>query len=129
MPAGLIVLELSIVLGFVHIILASHAASLQRGYRWTASARDEAVPPLAGIAGRLDRASRNFAETFPLFATASIAAYLTGATGTLALWGAFLYLGGRIVYLLLYVAGVFLLRSLVWNVATLGIFLILAASW
>lgn len=30
----------SVVLGVVHIVLASHSASLQRGYRWTASARD-----------------------------------------------------------------------------------------
>ena len=36
-------LALSIVLGFVHVVLASHAASLQRSYVWTASARDEPV--------------------------------------------------------------------------------------
>src|SRR5262249_52235407 len=46
----------SVVLGFVHIVAASHAASLQRGYRWTASARDQGVAPLTGVAGRLDRA-------------------------------------------------------------------------
>jgi hypothetical protein len=44
---------------------ASHAASLQRGYRRTASARDQEVAPLTGVAGRLDRALRNFSETFP----------------------------------------------------------------
>jgi uncharacterized MAPEG superfamily protein len=27
-------------LGLAHIVLASHAASLQRGYRWTAGPRD-----------------------------------------------------------------------------------------
>jgi uncharacterized MAPEG superfamily protein len=48
-------LALSIVLGLTQILLASHAASLQRGYTWTASARDEAVPTLTGLAGRLDR--------------------------------------------------------------------------
>jgi uncharacterized MAPEG superfamily protein len=87
------------------------------------------VPPLAGIAGRLERASRNFSETFPLFAAASLIAHFAGAAGTLALWGGSLYLGGRIAYLLLYAAGVFLLRSLAWNIATLGIFLTLAAPW
>jgi hypothetical protein len=49
---------LSVVLGLVQIVLASHAASLQRGYLWTAGSRDETVPPLTGIAGRLERALR-----------------------------------------------------------------------
>jgi uncharacterized MAPEG superfamily protein len=44
-------LTLSVVLGIVQIIAASHAASLQRGYRWTASPRDEKVEPLRGVAG------------------------------------------------------------------------------
>jgi uncharacterized MAPEG superfamily protein len=46
MTVELKMLALSIVLGLVHIVLASHAASLQRGYVWTASSRDEAVPAL-----------------------------------------------------------------------------------
>jgi hypothetical protein len=53
-------LTLSVVLGIVQIVAVSHAASLQRGYRWTASPRDEKVPPLRGVAGRLERALRNF---------------------------------------------------------------------
>src|SRR5262245_2623038 len=32
-----------------------------------ASSRDDAVPALAGLAGRLERALRNFVETLPLF--------------------------------------------------------------
>ena len=42
-----------------------------------------------------------------------------GATGVQ------LYFGARVAYLALYAAGVFLLRSLVWNAATLGIALVL----
>jgi uncharacterized MAPEG superfamily protein len=53
MQIELYVLCLAVLLGFVHIVLASHAASLQRGYRWTAGARDELLPPLtATVAGR-----------------------------------------------------------------------------
>jgi uncharacterized MAPEG superfamily protein len=63
----------SVVLGIVQIVAASHAASLQRGYRWTASPRDEKVEPLRGVAGRLERALRNFLETFLLFAAADLA--------------------------------------------------------
>lgn len=115
-------------LGLVHIVLASHFASRQRGYRWTAGARDAPVPPLTGVAGRLSRASANFGETFPLFIAAILMVQLTGAHDWRTMWGAALYLGARIVYLPLYAAGVFLVRSLIWNVAIVGIaFLIWAA--
>ena len=127
MGVELRMLTLSVVLGIVQIIAASHAASLQRGYRWTASPRDEQVEPLRGVAGRLDRALRNYVETFPLFAAVVLAAHVTDTHDVLTEWGARLYFWGRLVYVLLYAAGVPLIRSLVWNVATIGIGLIVAA--
>jgi hypothetical protein len=39
MTLELKLLALSIVLGLVQIVLGSHAASLQRGYAWSASSR------------------------------------------------------------------------------------------
>jgi uncharacterized MAPEG superfamily protein len=122
------ILALAVVLGFVHIVLASHAGSLQRGYRWTAGARDEPGLPLTGVAGRLERASRNFQETFPFFAAAVLIVVLAGRTNAFSLWGAYLYLGARVAYLIAYASGVFLVRSLIWNVAAVGIFLILFAA-
>jgi hypothetical protein len=71
-------LGLSVALGFIHVIAASHSASLQRGYRWTASARDEPLPPLIGMAGRLARALTNFCETFPFFAALAVAVVVGG---------------------------------------------------
>ena len=117
----------AIVLGFVHLIAASHAASLQRGYRWTAGARDGSLLPLTGVAGRLARASANFAETFPYFAALVLAVEVTGQRDAYSYWGVVLYVGARIAYLPLYAFGVFLVRSLVWNVATAGIVLLLVA--
>ena len=125
MNCELYLLGASVVLGFVHIVLAAHAASLQRSYRWAAGARDEALPPLTGVAGRLARASANFNETFVFFAALVLAGQLAGAHGTLACWGAALYFAGRLMYLPLYAFGVFLVRSLAWNVATAGIFVLL----
>ena len=127
MTIELYALCLSVVVGLVHIVLASQAASLQRGYRWAASARDEPLPPLTGIAGRLARALDNFLETFPFFAALVLAAHVTGSSGALSKWGVILYLIGRSVYLPLYAFGIYLVRSLVWNVATAGILLLLAS--
>jgi uncharacterized MAPEG superfamily protein len=125
MTFELCVLALSVVLGLVQIVLASHAASLQRGYRWTAGSRDDATPPLTGVAGRLERALRNFVETFPLFAAVVLIAHITNIHSWMTEWGVQLYFGARVAYLVLYAAGIFLLRSLVWNVAALGIAMIL----
>src|SRR5829696_8996618 len=58
MSFELAMLAASCVLCLVQIVISSHAASLQRGYRWTASSRDVEAPPL--------RALRNFLETFPV---------------------------------------------------------------
>ena len=127
MTVELWILTLSVVLGIVQIVASSHAASLQRGYRWTAGPRDEQAPPLRGVAGRLDRALRNFMETFPLFAAVVLAAHVSDTHGALTVWGAYLYFWARVVYVFLYAAGIPLIRSLVWNVATFGIFLFVVA--
>jgi uncharacterized MAPEG superfamily protein len=125
MTIELKMLALSIVLCLVQIVLAAHTASLQRGYLWAASARDEPRPALTGVAGRLDRALRNFLETFPLFAAAVLMAHAAGRHSWMTEWGAQLYFWARVAYVGLYAAGVFLVRSLVWNVAVLGIALVL----
>jgi uncharacterized MAPEG superfamily protein len=127
MTIELRMLAFSIILGIVQIVLAAHAASRQRGYLWAASARDEPRPALTGVAGRLDRALRNFLETFPFFAAAVLMAHAAGRHDWMTEWGVQLYFWGRVAYVGLYAAGVFLVRSLVWNVALLGIALLLLA--
>jgi uncharacterized MAPEG superfamily protein len=117
MSFELAMLAASCMLCLVQIVISSHAASLQRGYRWTASSRDAEVPPLTGVAGRLERALRNFLETFPVFVAAVILVDVLGRGSALGEWGAGLYFSARLVYLLLYAAGIPLRRSLVWNVA------------
>ncbi len=120
-------LTFSVLLGIVQIVAASHSASLQRGYRWSSSPRDGEVPPLRGAAERLDRALRNFVETFPLFAAAVLSAHVLDVHNVLTEWGARLYFWARVAYVPLYAAGVPLIRSLVWNAATIGIVLLVAA--
>jgi uncharacterized MAPEG superfamily protein len=120
-------LGLAVLLGLGQIVAASHAASLQRGYRWTAGPRDGPAQPLRGVAGRLERALRNFLETFPLFAAAVLAAHVLEIHNALTEWGARLYFWARVAYVPLYAAGVPVVRSLVWNVATLGIVLFVVA--
>ncbi|HEX2257699.1 MAG TPA: MAPEG family protein [Afifellaceae bacterium] len=127
MTVELQLLAASAFLGLVHIILAAQAANLQRGFRWGGGPRDEAEAPLAGIGGRLERAQRNFLETFPLFAAAVLVAHAAGEESWMTALGAHLYFWARLAYVPAYVSGVFLVRSLIWNVATVGILLVLIA--
>jgi uncharacterized MAPEG superfamily protein len=124
MATDLVYVALSIGLGIVQIVAASHAASWVRGYAWSASARDAVLPPLEGVAGRLARAVTNYGETFPFFLAAVVLVHQTGRAGTATDIGAALYFWARVAYVILYALGVPLVRSLVWNVALAGIAII-----
>lgn len=125
MSLELQMLGYSALLGFVQIILASHTASFQRGYSWTAGSREETVAPLTGSANRFARALANFLETFPLFAALVLAAHVASREGSLTFWGVQLYFWARLAYIPLY--GVRVVRSLAWNVAAAGIILVAVA--
>jgi uncharacterized MAPEG superfamily protein len=127
MTIELLMLALSVVLGFVHIIVSAIATTGQYGSKWNLSARDDQMPPLQGIAGRLQRALHNFLETFPLFAVAVLIADATNRHGWMAVWGSQIYFSARVLYLPIYAAGIPVVRTLVWTVASLGIAMVLLA--
>jgi uncharacterized MAPEG superfamily protein len=128
MAPELTLLATSVVLGLVHLVAASHLISFQRGYRWTASDREEPGSAAAGLASRVDQATTNFWETFPFFAAVVLAAHITNFHTSLTLWGAHLYFWGRLGYLLAAALGYGLIRSvLCWNTALVGILLFVIA--
>ena len=71
-------LAATVILGLLHLIIDSHLISFQLGYRWTAGSREQPVPPLHGVANRVDQAYTNFMETFPFFVAVVLAAHLAG---------------------------------------------------
>src|ERR1700754_488588 len=109
----------AVALGLVQLHWAAFAARAQQGYAWGAGARDE-PRALSGVAARLDRAFKNYLETFPLFAAAVLVAAYASKLGPLTLWGSVMYLAGRTAYVPLYAAGTPYVRTLVWQVATIG---------
>jgi len=120
MTFDLWILMAATLLGLVHLSLASFLYKAQEGNAYTAGPRDD-ERPRTGAAGRLDRAQRNFLETFPLFAACVLVVHVSGTAGSLSFWGGVLYLAGRIAYLPLYAFGVPWLRTFSWNIATLGL--------
>ena len=125
-PAEILLLAASVLLVVAQIVLAAQLANGQYGLEWAASARDETPQPPKPLVGRAQRALSNLLETYPLFVAAVLAVGVTRRFDLWSLIGVHIYLWSRIAYLGLYLAGVPLLRSLVWNVALAGIFIVLA---
>lgn len=91
------------------------------GVEFAATARDE-KPPESALLGRAERALRNFNETYVPFVVMLLVAHLADRNDPVVFWGAMLWFAGRLAYLPLYLFGVFMVRSLVWCVIGLGLF-------
>jgi uncharacterized MAPEG superfamily protein len=117
----------SVALGIVHLLAAVLASVGARGMPWALGPRDDPAADSGKIGGRLERAYKNFLETFPLFAAAVLVEASFGHGSGLAALGAQLYFWGRVAFLPIYALGLPVVRTLVWTVALAGIVLVLAA--
>lgn len=127
MPIELKMLAWSVALGLVHVLLGAALVTRQRGLAWNVGARDATLPPPTGVAARVDRALRNFLETFPFFAAAALAVVVLdrGDAGTAL--GAQCYFWARLAYVPVYAAGIPYLRTLIWAVSIWGLLQLLWA--
>jgi uncharacterized MAPEG superfamily protein len=98
-------------------------------YRWkhgvmfAQTARDKTPGEDGVLLGRAQRALSNFLETWPIFIILALAAHLATPGDALVLGGAITWFCSRILYLPLYLGGVFLVRSLVWFAGAIGLLL------
>jgi len=109
----------------VHIFAAVHLKTKQYGRDWNVGARDQALPPLNPVAGRLARAQANFQETFPIAIVALLGVAIAGRTSSWTALGGWIWLGERIIYLPLYGFGVPVLRTLVFIISLIGLGMVL----
>ena len=127
MTVELKILVWTLVLAFVQILLFDFARTGQYGLKWNTGPRDETMPALSPVAGRLSRAQYNLYETLPLFIGAVLVAHLAGRENAITAMGAQVYFWGRVGYVPLYAFGVRMLRSIVWLVSTAGLLAIFYA--
>jgi uncharacterized MAPEG superfamily protein len=113
----------SAVLAIVQMLIAAVAANRQLGTPVLVGNR-EAVPALTGWAGRAQRAHLNMLESLAIFAIFVIVAQLTGRANASTALGATLFFWARLIYAVVYVAGIPWLRTLVWVVSFAGIILV-----
>ena len=117
----------AIVLGLAQLMLGATLSTQQRGLGWNAGARDGDPKPLTGVAARMDRALKNFLETFGFFAAAVLAVVFAQKTSAHTALGAQLYLAARVAYVPAYAAGIPYLRTLIWAVSLAGLLMVLLA--
>lgn len=127
LSAELTVLCLGCILAVIHIGVAGSARTRQYGREWNMGARDEALPPLEPVPGRLLRAQANFFETFPVVVAVLLMVEVTGANNAVTAAGAILWLVARVIYLPLYWRGIPKVRTPVWLASLAGIVTILGA--
>ncbi|WID99411.1 MAPEG family protein [Bosea vestrisii] len=118
----------SVVLLLVHIGVQAITVTREFGSTWNAGPRDEELRPKGVLAGRAERALRNYLETFPAFGILALTLAAMERVDGLGLLGALLWLVARIVYLPLYLAGIPYWRSLVWSAAAVGLLLMVVRT-
>ena len=115
-------LAYSAVLGWVMVM----AAAALGGELWTAggwrySLGNRAEPrDKTSLAGRADRAAKNMLENLVLFAPLVAAAHFAGSHNKLVVVGANVFFWARVAYWPVYLAGIPVLRTLIWGVGVAG---------
>src|SRR6185295_680661 len=123
MKPELMLLAWAVVLTLVQMLVAASGAASQYGVMPLFGNR-EGLAPLAGWAGRAQRAHRNMLENLVLFAALVLIATVAGKTNSTTLLGAQLFFWGRAAYAVIYLAGIPYLRTAAWLVSIVGLVLI-----
>jgi uncharacterized MAPEG superfamily protein len=111
----------SVVLLVFHVLLQAHLSNRDRGPEFNAGPRDSERKLKSPLAGRADRASKNFRETYPAFVGLALSLAIMAPNSAWGHAGALLWFVARIVYIPLYLWGIPYIRSAVWSVAMLGL--------
>lgn len=121
MPIEITILGWGAVLLLVHIFAAAHVKTKQYGTNWNMGARDEALPPLNPVAGRLSRAQANFQETLPIAIIALLGVVVADRASEWTAIGGWVWLGARVAYLPVYGLGIPKVRTLIFLVSLIGL--------
>ena len=112
-------------LAMAQIGMQSIATVMQAGGAWVAGPRDNHFE-VTGMTGRIVRAHRNLLEIIPQFFAAIFIVHLADVNAVLTVVGAWTFLIARILYVPAYLWAPMGDRPIFWQVAQLGILIILA---
>jgi len=114
----------AVILLIAHIFLQATLSDLSKGIGWALGPQDEAREQNV-IAGRVQRALRNYLENLPAFAALALVLAVTErGTETTAL-GAAIWFWARVAYIPAFASGLPLVRSVAWFVSLGGLALMI----
>ena len=123
MSSELTMLVWSVALTFVQMLVAAAGANFAVGLPTLAGNRDN-VPAITGWAGRARRAHANMLESLVLFAPLVLVTEIANRNNYMTGLGVQLFFWARLVYAIVYIAGVPWVRTAVWAVSVIGLILI-----
>jgi uncharacterized MAPEG superfamily protein len=123
MPHDLQMLVWSAALALVQMLIAVFIAIPIVGLPTLASNR-EGLPQSTGMALRAQRAHLNMLENLAVFAIFVIVAQLTGKANATTALGTTLFFWARLVYAVVYLAGIPWVRTAIWTVSFVGIVMV-----
>lgn len=120
MTPELTYLVYAVVLLIVHMIIQATLSDLSKGLDWALGSQDEKRDQSA-VAGRVERALRNYVYNFPAFIALALTLKVTelGTAGSAT--GAALWFWARVAYIPAYASGIILVRSIVWFASLIGL--------
>ncbi len=123
MPLEMKLLVWSTILAAAQTFVAAVGTISQVGIV-TAAGNRENMPAFKGWVGRAHRAHHNLLENLILFAILVLAAQALDRLNAMTALGAELFLGARVAYAIIYVAGVIWVRTLLYAISLAGLVLI-----
>lgn len=119
------ILAWAVALGLAQLVLSVAFNVAGRGLRYGIGPRDEPPRPLGVIASRLERAYKNYIESFPFFAAAVLLGHAANPGKPASLVGAQIYLWARVFYVPAYVVAIPGIRTACWTASIVGIVVVL----
>ncbi|MGQ0558864.1 MAG: MAPEG family protein [Sphingosinicella sp.] len=123
MSTELEMLVWSAALAMAQMLIAVLGATQEVGLATLAGNR-EIMPSVSGWAGRARRAHLNMLESLAIFAILVLVVHVTGKANEVTAFGATLFFWGRLVYAIVYLAGLPWLRTLVWLASVAGLLIL-----
>lgn len=108
---------------FVLLLVQGALVPLNQGLGWGLGNRDEARDK-SSFQARAARTVANHIEGMCLFVPLALVVVLADMSSQLTVWGAGIYVLGRLAFMPLYLLGVPYLRSFAWGISVAGIMLV-----
>jgi uncharacterized MAPEG superfamily protein len=84
------------------------------------------VRPLTIVGGRADRALSNMHEALPVFLALALMNMIVGTAAGLAVTGATIFFVARALYVIVYMVGIPVVRTLIWVAGWVGLAMMIA---